>query len=145
MRATWRWFTAYRRTRPFWGGLLMMIGGLEIIQMMSFSLAIAVGGGWNTSAGYILGGGLVIFGLCAWFTPYYSSLVGLLGVLVALAAFVGANLGGLLVGTILGIVGGSMVWAWGEKAPKRVRRAGSRSTRSVRATTIREVPRADAP
>lgn len=148
MRGAWHWFTACRRTRPFWGGLLLIVAGLEIIQLMSSSLAIAVGGGWNTSAGYILGGGLIVFGLCAWFTPYYSKLVGLLGVLVALAAFVGANLGGLLVGTILGIVGGSMVWAWGEKAPKRARRAGRRSTgrtRSNRVGTTVEAVSADAP
>ena len=39
----------------------------------------------------------------------------------AIKEFVAANLGGYLVGSVLGIVGGSLVWAWGEKAPRRAR------------------------
>lgn len=131
--AAWTWFAAFRRTRPFWGGLWTMLGGLWIVRMMSFDLLLAVSGGWSYSAGYVLGGALVLFGLVAWFAPHYRSLVGVLAFLVALVAFVAANLGGYLVGTVLGIVGGSMIWAWGEKKPKPATRAGRR-----RATTTRE-------
>ncbi|MBM9462127.1 hypothetical protein JL108_01625 [Aeromicrobium sp. YIM 150415] len=126
VRRGWRWFTAFRRTRPFWGGLWLLLGGYVVIDFASSSIGFAVQGGWSASSGYILGGAMVLFGLVAWFTPHYSGLVGLLGVLTALAAFVGSNLGGFLIGTLLGIVGGSMVWAWGEKKPRaRGRRARS--------------------
>lgn len=118
---------AFRRTRPFWGGLLLMAAGAWIIKLMSFSFGFVVAGGWNASAGYVLGGALIIFGLTAWAAPHYAPLVGLLGVLVALAAFISANLGGYLVGTLLGIIGGSMVWGWGEKRPRRRRSRGSTS------------------
>ncbi|WGY01429.1 DUF6114 domain-containing protein [Nocardioides sp. QY071] len=111
----------FRRTRPFWGGLWCILAGAWIIRAMFFSFLLAVSGGWSYSAGYILGGGLVLFGLVAWFAPHYRGLVGLLAVGLALAAFVAANLGGYLVGSVLGILGGSMVWAWGEKAPRRAR------------------------
>lgn len=114
-------FRGFRRTRPFWGGLWCILAGAWIIRAMFFSFLLAVSGGWSYSAGYILGGGLVLFGLVAWFAPHYRGLVGLLAVGLALAAFVAANLGGYLVGSVLGILGGSMVWAWGEKAPRRVR------------------------
>lgn len=115
----WRWFRAFRRTRPFWGGLWLMLAGVVVIRVMFFPIGLAMTGGFNTSAGYILGGALIMFGAVAWFAPHYSGLVGVLGVLAALAAFVGANLGGFLVGTVLGIIGGSMVWGWGPKRPRR--------------------------
>lgn len=121
LRAARQWFRTFRRTRPFWGGLWCIAAGAWIVRSMFFTFFLAVSGGWSYSAGYILGGGLVLFGLVAWFAPHYRGLVGVLAVLLALAAFVAANLGGYLVGSVLGIVGGSMVWAWGEKAPRRTR------------------------
>ena len=129
--AVWRWFRSFRRTRPFWGGLWCMLAGAWLVRSMYFSFVLAVSGGWSYSAGYILGGSLVLFGLVAWFAPLYRGLVGVLAVLLSLAAFVAANLGGYLLGSVLGILGGSMIWAWGEKAPRRSRaRAGRRRTTS---------------
>lgn len=133
-RAAWHWFRAFRRTRPFWGGLWCMAAGAWIIRSMFFSFVLAVSGGWSHSAGYILGGGLVLFGLVAWFAPHYRALVGVLAVLLGLAAFVAANLGGYLLGSVLAILGGSMVWAWGEKAPRRAR--GGRSRTTAPASTV---------
>ena len=78
-------------------------------------------GGWSTLAGPSLGGLLAFFGLTALARPSYAKLAGLLGVAVAVVAFVGSNLGGYLVGTLLGIVGGSLTWSWG---PSRRRGAG---------------------
>ncbi|MBO0843234.1 MAG: hypothetical protein J2O46_08615 [Nocardioides sp.] len=119
----WSWFTAWRRTRPFWGGLWSVLAGAEIIRSMDFDFVLAVSGGWSYSAGYILGGGIALFGLVAWFAPLYRALCGVAIFLLALGAFVGANLGGYLIGTILGIIGGSMVWAWGEKRARPARKA----------------------
>lgn len=117
-----RWFRAFRRTRPFWGGLWLALGGLVVVKLNSYPIGIAMSGGFNRSGGYILGGAMVLFGMVAWFSPLYARLVGVLGVLAALAAFVGSNLGGFLLGSVLGIVGGSMIWGWGE-LPARSRRA----------------------
>ena len=124
----WRLFTAFRHTRPFWGGLWLVLGGVVVIRLNSYPLGVVLGGGFSTSAGYILGGAMVLFGAVAWFSPLYARLMGLMGVLAALAAFVGSNLGGFLLGTVLGIVGGAMVWGWGEKAPRR-RRGDARARR----------------
>lgn len=128
--AAWRLFTAFRRTRPFWGGLWLILGGVVVVQLNSYPLGVVLGGGFSTSAGYILGGAMVLFGAVAWFSPLYARLMGLMGVLAALAAFVGSNLGGFLVGTVLGILGGAMVWGWGEKTPRR-RRDASRARRGA--------------
>ena len=118
LMAALRWFKAFRRTRPFWGGLWLGLGGLGLLTFANMSSGLALGGGWNQSAAYVIGGGMVMFALTAWFAPFYSGLVGFTGVLMALAAFVSVNLGGFLIGSLLGIVGGSMVWGWGEKKPR---------------------------
>lgn len=128
------WFRAFRRTRPFWGGLWLVLAGVVVVRFMLFPLGLAVSGGFNTSAGYILGGALVMFGLVAWFAPHYSAFTGILGVMTALAAFVGANLGGFLLGSLLGILGGSMVWGWGDLTPSD-RRRRSRARRAARSSS----------
>ena len=79
LRAARQWFRAFRRTRPFWGGLWCIAAGAWIVRSMFFSFVLAVSGGWSYSAGYILGGGLVLFGLVAWFAPHYRALVGVPG------------------------------------------------------------------
>lgn len=119
LRPTRRWFRAWRRTRPFWGGLWTILAGLWIIKFMSFSIGLALTGGWSYSAGYVMGGGLVLFGLVAWFAPFYKGLCGLVAFLIALGAFPTANLGGFLVGSVLGIIGSSMIMSWGPKRPSR--------------------------
>lgn len=114
-----RWFRAYRRTRPFWGGLWLALGGLVVIKFNASSLGLAMTGGFNRSAGYILGGAMLLFAAVALASPLYARLVGVLGILSAMAAFIGSNFGGFLVGSVLGIVGGAMIWGWGELAPPR--------------------------
>lgn len=126
LAAGWRWFRAFRRTRPFWGALWLALGGAVIVNFARSPITMVIGGGWNSSAGYILGGAMVMFAGVALFAPLYRSLVGIVGVLLGLAAFIGANLGGFLVGTLLAILGGSMIWGWGEKRPRRSR--GKRTT-----------------
>lgn len=119
----WRWFRDFRRTRPFWGALWLGLGGYAVTHFSASSLGFAVSGGWSSLAGYILGGGMILFALVGWFAPHYSSLVGFVGFLLALVSFLAANLGGFLIGSVLGVLGGSMVWGWGEKKPRsRVRR-----------------------
>lgn len=119
-------FRAFRQTRPFWGGLTMMLAGAEIAWLASSPIGLALSGGWSTSAGYLIGAALVAFGLVAWFAPVYAPLLGIAGVLVALLAFVSSNVGGFLLGTVLGIVGGAMTFGWGDKPAKRRREPGGR-------------------
>lgn len=120
--SAWSWFGAWRRTRPFWGGLWLIGGGAVVIHFTRSPLGIALSGGWSGSAGYVIGGAMAAFGAAAWFAPLYKSMTGLMGVGLALAAFVSANLGGFLLGSVLGIVGGSMVWGWGPKPARSGRR-----------------------
>lgn len=120
-------FRAFRGTRPFWGALWTILAGLWIVKVMSFPMVLVLNGGWDYSAGYVLGGGLVALGVMAAVAPIYKNLAGIGAFLLAIAAFPAANLGGFLIGSLLGIFGSSLIWSWGEKpAKQRSRpRAGS--------------------
>lgn len=60
---------------------------------------------------------MIVMGLSAWFAPHYRGMAGVLTVLCAAAALVMSNLGGFLLGTVLGILGGSMIFAWQPATP----------------------------
>lgn len=117
-----RWLREFRRTRPFWGGLWTIVAGAWIIHSMSFAIGVVLRGGWSVGAGYVMGGGLVVFGLVSWVAPYYRALAGMVAFLLALGAFPTANLGGYLVGSLVGVLGASMILSWGEKRPRKPRR-----------------------
>lgn len=122
-----RTFRAFRRTRPFWGGLWLIASGVWILRMLGFSIGLVVPG-VASSAGYGIAFCLIAFGLVSWFAPHYSPLLGILGVAAALGSFIYANLGGFVVGSVVGILGGSMVFGWGEKKPKQPREAAEEET-----------------
>jgi len=106
-----RRFRAWRRSRPFWGGLLCMLGGLEIalipltayrIILVSHSVAIAA----------LVGAVIAILGLLLWMTPAHNKLYGLVALVLALVSFVTSNVGGFLLGGLLAIIGGALGFAW---------------------------------
>lgn len=116
-----RRFRNWRRSRPFWGGLLCLLGGLEIavipltayrIILVSHSVAIAT----------VVGAVIAILGLLLWMTPMHNKLYGLVAIVLALASFVTSNLGGFLLGGLLAIIGGALGFAW-EVLPEPEREA----------------------
>ncbi|MBP2191551.1 hypothetical protein BJ987_004452 [Nocardia goodfellowii] len=60
----------------------------------------------------IFGGLIIGLGTLLWARPPTCTLAGLLVVLLGLGAFVFANLGGYLLGSLLSIIGGSLGHAW---------------------------------
>jgi Family of unknown function (DUF6114) len=109
----WQRFGAWRRSRPFWGGVLTMLAGLEIIASMNLELAggrITIGQTGFTA--YLVAFVLFITGPLAWFTPAQRHFYGLVAVFVALYSLIGVNLGGFFLGMLLGIAGGGLIFAW---------------------------------
>ncbi|MGN6128792.1 MAG: DUF6114 domain-containing protein [Nocardioidaceae bacterium] len=111
-------FRAWRRARPFWGGLLCLLGGLEIavipltayrIILVSHSVALAA----------VVGAVIAILGLLLWMTPSHNKLYGLVALVLALASFVTSNVGGFLLGGLLALVGGALGFAWDVLPPER--------------------------
>jgi hypothetical protein len=68
-------------------------------------------------AGYLLPAVMVLCGALLWFTPAQRTFYSVLSVLLALGTWVTSNLGGFLVGMVLGLVGGSLAFGWAPRRP----------------------------
>lgn len=106
-------FSAWRRERPFIGGLLVAIGGVE----MFFSGQLDIGHlhvqlGIEGLQATIIPIMLLLLGILAITMPAHHVFYGVIALVVAVYALVGVNLGGFLIGTILSCVGGVLVAAW---------------------------------
>ena len=110
----WDRFSRWRRHRPFWGGLFLLLSALELLYSANMSLGdLQIHLGPQGFLSYLLPLLLIIAGLLCWFTPAQRLFYGIIGLLTALYSFIGLNLGGFFLGMLLGIVGGALVIAWG--------------------------------
>lgn len=108
----WRAWRRWRRSRPFWGGLVTILAGAEICAIPLAPLEVMLHQGIAGVPSILLGIVMIMLGLSAWVTPHYRPLAGVVTTLIAAAALVMSNLGGFLLGTLLGIAGGAMMFAW---------------------------------
>ncbi|ATZ23106.1 DUF6114 domain-containing protein [Streptomyces lavendulae] len=131
-----RW-RRWRRARPFWGGLFAVLAGAWICVLPLAPLKIMLQQGVAGIPSVLMGIIMIVLGLTAWFSPRQRSLAGVLTTLIATAALVLSNLGGFLIGTLLGILGGGLMFAWqpyaaprtgGSAAPARPSPAGDSPT-----------------
>ncbi|MGW7313801.1 DUF6114 domain-containing protein [Streptomyces sp. NPDC054854] len=113
-----RW-RRWRRGRPFWGGLFAVLAGAWICVLPLAPLKIMLQQGVAGIPSVLMGIVMIVLGLTAWFSPRQRSLAGLLTTLIATAALVLSNLGGFLIGTLLGIIGGGLMFAWQPSATRR--------------------------
>lgn len=113
-----RW-RRWRRGRPFWGGLCAILGGAEICALPLAPLKIMLQQGVAGIPSVLMGIVMIVLGLTAWFSPPQRALAGVLTTLIATAALVLSNLGGFLIGTLLGILGGGLMFAWQPYAAPR--------------------------
>ncbi|MEK9518348.1 DUF6114 domain-containing protein [Streptomyces sp. NPDC087908] len=113
------WFRAFRRTRPFWGGLWLIAGGWTVLKFSLSSLQLIVSTGFGGVAGYLVGGGMILCGLIPLAVPRQRYTFGLIGTVLAVVSLVVSNLGGFLLGMLLGVLGGSMMVGWGVRRPRR--------------------------
>lgn len=124
-------FARFRRTRPFWAGVFAIAGGLEIFILPFSPLASLVLLGVAGISSVVTGLVLVVMGLFMWFSPVNRTLAGVLTIIFALTSFVTSNLGGLVVGMVLGIIGGALCLAWTDRPSESgSRRRPRRSLRS---------------
>ncbi|MFD8419814.1 DUF6114 domain-containing protein [Streptomyces sp. NPDC059466] len=111
-----RGFRAWRRERPFWAGLFTLAAGLPIIYFPYAHLNFgAIPLALSTSAGagsLIIGVLLVALALSLWFQQQTRVFAGITVILLSLVSFPVANLGGLLIGMVAGLIGGSLACAW---------------------------------
>lgn len=121
-------FRRWRSTRPFWGGLLVALGGIEIAITEIAPLPVILHIGLYGLAGYLLPLILVLCGLLLLFNPQQRTFYSVLSVVLALGTWLTSNLGGFIAGMLLGIIGGSLAFGWspGHERPSRKERAALR-------------------
>ncbi|MFG1604680.1 DUF6114 domain-containing protein [Actinoplanes sp. NPDC049265] len=109
----WRRFGGWRRVRPFWGGLLMVLSAAVLFLSANLTLeAMQVHFGQEGFLSYLLPLMLLLCGLLVWFTPAQRLFYAVIGLLTSVYSLIGLNLGGFGVGMLLGIAGGALVIAW---------------------------------
>ncbi|MCZ7433731.1 DUF6114 domain-containing protein [Streptomyces sp. WMMC1477] len=114
-------FRAWRRSRPFWAGLLTLLGGLPIAYFpyanlnlghMTLTMATTAGAG-----SLIIGVLLVTLGLTMWFQQVVRVFAGVAAILLALISIPISNLGGFFMGFLLALVGGALSVSWAPHEP----------------------------
>jgi Family of unknown function (DUF6114) len=118
-QANWRLrFRAWRHTRPFWGGLLLVLAGLELLALplsgilsrgaVRLVVYIGIGGVFGVLIGVLL----ITAGIAVWTSPAHRVFYGVAGVVMGIASFPASNLGGFFICMLLAIIGGSIAFAW---------------------------------
>lgn len=104
-------FKNWRARRPFWGATLCILSGLIILWVPAQLYQVSAAPGSIIFVGFFLGGFTLMMGILNYIMPKISTLLGLIAIFSSVLSIMGA-LGGLLIGTILGIIGGAMCVAW---------------------------------
>ncbi|MFZ3468987.1 DUF6114 domain-containing protein [Streptomyces sp. 4.24] len=103
---------AWRRTRPFWGGLLVILGGTELLLVPLSPLTVLVSLGLGGIAAIGIGIALIAAGAFLWLLPQARAYVSIHALLLSVLSFVATNLGGFLLGMLLGIAGSALAFGW---------------------------------
>ncbi|PWV58231.1 DUF6114 domain-containing protein [Nocardiopsis sp. L17-MgMaSL7] len=127
IRSAWGWFRDWRRSRPFWGGFLLVAAGVELLvapaaQSLVLPIDLVIYAGIAGVYGPLIAFLLISLGVLSWLQPAQHVFFGLVGLMLALVSFPTSNFGGFVIGMLLGIVGGSLVFAWSPEVRRRPRR-----------------------
>lgn len=117
-RRAWR---GWRGRRPFWGGVLVLFGGAEILFTLRAPLPIVLHIGIQGLAGYLVPAVMVLCGLLILFNPAQRLFYSILAVLASLGSWLTSNLGGFLLGMLFGVVGSCLAFGWLPDQPPRRR------------------------
>ncbi|MDR7279863.1 DUF6114 domain-containing protein [Catenuloplanes atrovinosus] len=115
----WRAFGRWRGTRPFWGGLLLILAGLEMFGSTQGGgingLSVHVGPSGYLS--WLIPGVLATCGLLIWFTPAQHMFYAVIGAITSVFSLMAINLGGFFVGLVLGGLGSALAFGWAPPGP----------------------------
>ncbi|MFD9741117.1 DUF6114 domain-containing protein [Umezawaea sp. NPDC059074] len=122
----WHRFRDWRRGRPFWAGLFVALSGLIILappyaNLKLGDLVISIKTLGGVSA-LLIGVLLLICAGALWVRPAFRFPAGVIAVLLSLIALVTTNLGGFLLGTILGLLGGALAVSWTDRPKRKAKR-----------------------
>ncbi|MEV4283096.1 DUF6114 domain-containing protein [Actinoplanes xinjiangensis] len=104
--------TGWRHRRPFWGGLFVLLGGLEIMFTVWAPLGVVLHVGMQNFIGYLIPIVIILCGLLLWFTPAQRIFYSLVAIVCGLASWLTSNMGGFIIGLLLTLTGGALAFAW---------------------------------
>lgn len=112
-----RAFRDWRRTRPFWAGLLVLLSAAPIIYFPYFNLSLgALSVTMSTMAGagsLAIGLTLIVLGALLWFQPVIRYFAGCVAIFLGVLSLPISNFGGFFAGTLFATTGGLLALAWG--------------------------------
>jgi hypothetical protein len=109
----WARFRAWRRRRPFVGGVLTALGGIELFFSGQLDIGkIHVQLGIEGLQATIIPILLVLLGVLVIAMPAHRIFYGVIALAVAVYSLVVVNLGGFFIGMLLSVVGGILTVAW---------------------------------
>ncbi|MBY8872844.1 DUF6114 domain-containing protein [Micromonospora sp. PLK6-60] len=115
-----RRFRNWRRSRPFWGGLLTALAGVELLLSSKLTLAgLSLTTGPTGFLSWVLPAALLTCGLLIWFSPGQRVFYAIVAAVTAVYSLKGLNFGGFFVGLLLGMVGSALAFAWTPTARPR--------------------------
>lgn len=123
----------------------MILSGTVMASLVVMPVELMLQTGVGGVSSLLFGGMLAVLGLVTWLTPNQHVITGSLAAFLGLGALILSNLGGLVVGTLLALVGGGLAFAWRPVArpPRRRRRrrgrhSNSRATEQTSGDSVRE-------
>ncbi|MGW2251142.1 DUF6114 domain-containing protein [Kitasatospora sp. NPDC001660] len=122
----------WRGRRPFWGGLLVTLGGAEVLFTLRAPLPVVLHIGMQGMAGYLVPAVMVLCGVLIVFNPAQRLFYSIMAVLASLASWLTSNLGGFLFGMLLGVIGACVTFGWVPDQPLRRGRARREQRRAQR-------------
>ncbi|MFG1676060.1 DUF6114 domain-containing protein [Micromonospora sp. NPDC049282] len=102
----------WRRARPFTAGLLIALGGAEMLVTLRAPLGVLLHVGPQGLAAYLVPAILVLCGVLLVATPQQRVFYAVLSLLLGLVSWLTSNLGGFVIGMLLALVGGALAFAW---------------------------------
>ncbi|MFF5053242.1 DUF6114 domain-containing protein [Micromonospora sp. NPDC000663] len=114
----WQSFRRWRRSRPFWGGLLTALAGVEMFASTRMTVnGLSFHSGATGLLSLLIPVILVACGLLLWLSPAQRPFYSIVAAFTAVYSLIGLNLGGFFVGLLLGIVGSALAFAWTPVTP----------------------------
>ena len=110
--------TSWLGTRPFWGGLLVTLAGAEMLVTVKAPLPVVLHVGMQGMIGYLLPLVLMACGLLLIFNPSQRLFYAIVSAVLTIASWLTSNLGGFILGIILGLLGSALAFAWSPDKPK---------------------------
>lgn len=131
-------FRRFRRTRPFWGAVILLLGAYFIANpIVGGGFAFVVDVGARALTPLLLAFGMAAAALVAMFQPAQRHFPAIVAMGLSVASLPLANLGGWVIGMAAGIVGSGMIFAWTPYTDTQLATVAAKAERKAARTSRR--------